>query len=92
MLHQPKLSMPHHSVTAADGFVLTMLAVITLSFGTVILLILCGLRNAARRNAEVDDLLEEVAAEEKQTNRTPVIAKEDKPLEAWEKEGDWWKK
>jgi hypothetical protein len=84
--------MPDHSVTAADGFVITMLAVITLSFGTVILLIVCGLRNAARRNPEVDELLEEVAAEQEQTPQTPVIAQEERPLEAWEKESDWWKK
>lgn len=80
------------SMTAADGFVITMLTVMAFSFGIVILLVVCGLRNAARRNSEVDALLEEVAAEERRIPQTPVIAKEEKPLEAWEKESDWWKK
>jgi len=84
--------MPHASLTAADGFVLAMLVVMTLSFGTVALLIGCGLRSAARRNSDVDALLEEVAAEEEQQAQNPVVAKDEIPLEAWEKEGDWWKK
>lgn len=80
------------SLSAVDGFVLAMLTVMTLSFGIVVLLIGCGLRNAARRNAAVDELLEEVAAEENQPAAASFAAKDAIPLELWEKEADWWKK
>lgn len=80
------------SLNAADGFVLAMLTVMMVSFGIVALLIFCGLRSAARRNPEVDDLIEEVAAEESHQPPAPVTAKDPIPLELWEKEADWWKK
>jgi hypothetical protein len=91
-LPHPEFTMPHDPISAADGFVLAMLAVMALSFGTVGLAIGCGLRNAARRNADVDNLLEEVAAEEQQETRKPVGARDKVRLEPWERDGDWWKK
>jgi hypothetical protein len=74
-------------ITAADGFVLAMLGMMILSTGVIALLIFCGLRNAARRNRQVDELLEEVAEEV----RREKVARAPKP-EPWEKDGDWWKK
>ena len=77
------------SLTASDGLVIAMLATMTFSLGTIGMLLLCMRRNAARRDKDVDNLLEEVAAEEKRA-ATPIPT--DSPeREPWEKEGDWWK-
>jgi len=81
----------NNSTSAVDGFVLAMLVMMTLSFGIVALLIICGLRSAARRNSEVDELLEEVAADEKQPSPPPVATSDQKTGEPWEQESDWWK-
>ena len=78
-------------LSAADGFVLAMIGVMMLSAGVIALLIFCGLRNAARRNQEVDDLLDEVNQEAEQKKTTPAKAEAPKP-EPWERDGDWWKK
>ena len=74
----------------ADGFVIAMLVMMTLSVGTLVMLAICMRRNVARRNRQVDELLEEVAAEEEKANRAPTVA-EAPPREPWEKDGDWWK-
>ena len=75
---------------AADGFVIAMLIMMTLSMGTLIILAICMRRNVARRNSQVDELLEEVAEEEQKANRAPTMADAPAP-EPWEKDGDWWK-
>lgn len=80
------------AISAADGLVLTMLTMMILSFGTVALLLICGLRNASRRNPLVDELIEEVAETEKQKLPDPVTTEPEKSLEPWERDGDWWKK
>lgn len=79
------------TISAADGLVLTMLAMMALSFGTVALLAICGLRNAARRNPHVDELIEEVTATEMEQTPAPVATEPAVKLEPWEREGDWWK-
>lgn len=78
--------------SATDGFVIAMLAVIFLSFGTVGMLVICMRRNAARRDSEVDDLLEEIAVDEKREKSPPRSAEPVSPAEPWERESDWWKK
>lgn len=80
-----------HYLSAADGFVLAMIGVMMLSAGVIALLIFCGLRNAARRNREVDDLLDEVQQEEEREKHAPTKSEVPQP-EAWERDGDWWKK
>jgi hypothetical protein len=61
-----------------------------LSLGVLVVLAVCMRRNVARRNRQVDELLEEVAAEEERANRAPTVS--DAPArEPWEKDGDWWK-
>ena len=59
-------------LSASDGFVLAMLGMIFLSAGVIALLIFCGLRNAARRNRQVDDLLEEVAEDARRKKPAPT--------------------
>jgi heme/copper-type cytochrome/quinol oxidase subunit 2 len=78
-------------LSAADGFVLAMIAMMVISAGVIALLIFCGLRNAARRDQQVDDLLDEVNEEEERKKTAPAKADAPKP-EPWEKDGDWWKK
>ena len=79
-----------HLSAAADGFVIAMLVMMALSLGTLGVLAICMSRNVARRNRQVDELLEEVAAEEDRENLAQAVA--DAPIrEPWEKDGDWWK-
>lgn len=79
-----------HLSAAADGFVIAMLVMMASSMGTLILLAVCMRRNVARRDREVDKLLEEVAAEEAGDEHAPA-AQEAPVSEPWEKDGDWWK-
>jgi hypothetical protein len=81
-------------LSASDGFVITMLAIIGLSMGVVALLFVCMRRNAARRDPLVDELLEEVAREEEEEESRAAAAREEpnpKPAEPWVREPDWWK-
>jgi hypothetical protein len=73
---------------AGDAFALVMLGVITLSFGTVFLLLVAMLRHSGRRDVEVDRLIEEAAREEA-TDSPPVSG--DEPRDPWEKKPDWWR-
>ena len=79
-----------HLSAAADGFVIAMLVMMASSMGTLILLAVCMRRNVARRDREVDKLLEEVAAEDGKDKHAPT-AREAPVSDPWEKDGDWWK-
>lgn len=74
-------------MTESDGMALSMLVVMLMSFGFILTLLVCMGRSAARRDRDVDDLLDEMEEEGKRAK--PVRGKETK--EAWEKEGDWWR-
>lgn len=78
-------------LSAADGFVIAMLVMMALSLAVVALLFVCMRRNAARRDRQVEELLEEVAREEQNENRAATLGEAPKP-EPWEKDADWWKK
>lgn len=78
-------------LTATDGFAIVMLAMILLSMSVIGILFLCMRRNVARRDPHVDDLLEEVAEEEKRQNTARVHGEVPKTPEPWEKDADWWK-
>ncbi len=84
--------MPVEPLTASDGFALCMLLMMFLSVGVIGLTLICGLRNAARRNPHVDELLEDVAEEEKKKTPDPLPLDASVKSEPWEREGDWWKK
>jgi hypothetical protein len=83
--------MTSDSTAAADGFVLAMLAMMFLSGAVVALLIFCGLRNAARRDHHVDELIDEVSGKSEPPKPAPA-GNEAPKAEPWEKDGDWWKK
>lgn len=76
-------------LSAADGFAIAMLGMVALSLGVIAVLFLCMRRSAARRDEQVDKLLEEIEAEEK---REAAHQTEPPQREPWEKEGDWWKR
>ena len=70
-----------------DAFTIAMLAVMVCGLGVVVMLLVTILRNASKRNADVEDLIDEVGKDEKK-EKAPV----GKTQEPWEKDGDWWKK
>lgn len=78
-------------LSEVDGFVLAMLCMMLLSAGVIVLLIVCGLRNAARRDQMVDDLIDEVT-ENTKPSQTTLVQNHSSSTEPWEKDGDWWKK
>ena len=79
------------TLTAVDGMVIAMLAAMALSLSVIALLVLCMRRNAMRRDHQVEQLLEEVADEEKGIEPTPPSGKEMPPADSWERDADWWK-
>ncbi len=78
------------ALTESDGLALAMLATLLVSFGVIVMLLGCMLRNASRRNKEVDDLLEELERDEKVETKAGK-AKPMEKREEWERDGDWWR-
>ena len=78
----------------ADGFAIAMLGMILLALGIIGLLIICMRRNSAKRDPQVDALLDELAEEERAAESTPWPAPKDPQQSGspqWEREADWWK-
>jgi hypothetical protein len=79
--------MPPGPTSEGDAFALSMLLVVLCGMGVLALLAFTIFRNAAKRNREVEDLIDEVSDDapkvKAQTGKTP---------EAWERDGEWWKK
>jgi hypothetical protein len=72
--------------------VIAMLSMMLLSFGVVALLFICMLRNAARREHQVEALLEEISQQPQPAPPAAAPAEAEKvALEPWEKQADWWK-
>lgn len=69
-----------------------MLLMMSISLGVLGVMVLCMRRNAARRDRQVDELLEEIAEAEEREKHTPAGGENPKPAEPWEREGDWWKR
>ena len=78
-------------MTEPDAIAIAMLATILLSFGVVGMLFACMARNASRRDADVDRLLEELEHDEKSAKQVKAGSVEGRKSEPWEKDGDWWK-
>lgn len=67
-----------------------MMGVMGTAFAVIAMLLICMIRNASKRDTEVDRLLDEVKREEKDTQ--PVKPANTPNTKAdWEKDGDWWK-
>lgn len=72
---------------AADGFAIAMLGMILLSWTVLFSLFWTMHRQAAKRDREVDALLEELEASDHPCPTPPRGPK--RP--AWERNPDWWK-
>jgi hypothetical protein len=75
------------AMTNADGLAIAMLATILLSFGIIVMLLACIVRNASRRDADVDGLLDEMKQEKKSSKQVKAASGEGQQREAWEKDG-----
>lgn len=81
------------SISDVDALAISMVLILALSFGVVALLILSITRHGKRRDHEVEDLLEEVRRDQEAPKLpAPSARSAAEAREAWEKEGDWWKK
>jgi hypothetical protein len=81
------------SISDVDALAISMVLILALSFGVVALLILSITRHGKRRDHEVEDLLEEVRRDQEAAKLpAPSAGSAAETREAWEKEGDWWKK
>lgn len=78
-------------VSDADGFAMSMVLILVLSFGVVSLLLVSIFRSGKRRHDPVEDLIEEVRRSE-EPEKIPAPSATPEPREPWEKDGDWWKK
>ncbi len=76
------------AILDSDAFAIAMLGVIFSGFGVLILLFLSMRSRVARRDAQVDQLLEELASEQRKPS---VKHPEGTPSQPWEKDADWWK-
>lgn len=74
----------------ADAFALCMIGVIVCGLAFISIIFISILRNAAKRNRDVEELLDEVSRNEQPKKPEPVASQ--KEQQPWEKEGDWWKK
>lgn len=78
-------------VSDVDGFAMTMVLILVLSFSVVALLLVSIFRSGKRSSDPVDDLIEEVRRSQK-PRKVPSPAATPETREPWEKDGDWWKK
>lgn len=78
-------------VSDVDGFAMTMVLILVLSFGVVALLLVSIFRSGKRRHDPVEDLIDEVRRED-DARKMPASTAAPQQREPWEKEADWWKK
>ncbi len=79
-------------MSETDGFALAMIAMLALSLGSLLAILVVMLRHGANRDQDVEDLIEESTQESPKKAPEKQTAPEDNPREPWEKEADWWKK
>lgn len=70
-----------------DAFALAMILVMVCGMGVIAMIGFTIFRNAAKRNKDVEDLLDGVSSG-KEKEKMPVGPER----KSWEKDGDWWKK
>ena len=80
------------ALSASDGMALTMVAILSLTLGTILSMFWFGARNAQRKPDIENGLIEE---EEEKPSRDRKAAKgaqeEEAPPQPWERDSDWWK-
>jgi hypothetical protein len=75
-------------INAADGFAIAMLGMIVLSWTVLFLLFWTMRRQSAKRDRQVDALLEELESQEQTRLPKPRTVRK-RPT--WERNPDWWK-
>ncbi len=80
------------AITQSDALALAMLAVLALSFGCVLLLLVAIYRRGKAAECEVQKLIDEVGEDEARTPETAGSSGDEPKPEAWEREADWWRK
>lgn len=85
--------MDWRTITAADAFAISMIGVIFLGMAVVAMMFFCMRRSALRRDPQVDALLEELDASEREHPAPPPRkrGRRARPTQTWERDGDWWK-
>lgn len=78
------------AITQVDALALAMLAVLALSFGCVLLIVVAIYRRGKAAGCEVEKLIEEVAGGEREREAAGP-PREESPRAPWEREADWWK-
>ena len=73
---------------AADGFAIAMLGMILLSWTVLFSLFWTMRRQAAKRDRQVEALLEELEASDQ---TCPTAPPQNPKRPAWERNPDWWK-
>ena len=76
-------------VTEADGFAISMIAILGLSFSFVLVILIGIVRQARKSRTECDDLIDEVRNGEHAQPAGGSTA--EKKAEPWERKADWWK-
>ena len=77
----------------ADAFAWSMLGIIGLAFGVVGMLGMSMRYHVRRRDAAVDELLDELEREQKASERQAAATTLAAPQrEAWERDADWWRR
>lgn len=79
-------------ITQVDALALALLAVLALSFGCVLLILVAIYRRGRAVDCDVQKLLDEAAADAKEPEKAGPPATEDRLREPWERESDWWRK
>ncbi|MFK7851734.1 MAG: hypothetical protein AB8D78_12220 [Akkermansiaceae bacterium] len=77
------------AITESDALALAMLTMIMVSFGVILTLLACMVRSSNRRDEQVDHLIDELEKDRKKVSPNKEL--NSPKLEAWEREGDWWK-
>lgn len=77
------------AVTESDGFAISMIAILALSFSFILVILVAMLRNGSRRDEEVDKLIDEVDPNQKE-QPAGDRGDEKRSPEPWEKPADWW--
>jgi len=77
-------------MTDSDGFAISMIVILGVSFSFVLVIVLGIVRQARKCRTDTDELIEEVQREG-QAQPAGGSPEKKKP-EPWEQKADWWKK
>lgn len=77
-------------ITDADGFAISMIAILGLSFSFVLVIIVGIIRQARRNPEESENPIDD--ADKREEAQPAGDSSEKEKREPWEQEADWWKK